>query len=1086
MDILLVANHCSCVVQQGTHYPTKCHPLPLSKTLLISFVYLALRLKRTWILPSDLVRWIDNGLIPFTNLYGILPDSVKKGYITETASFFYSKSYTSTLSHLQLSYQSLSLAKSLCIYVPPLNAPLVAKAFIDQLGLPEKVWHYYGKIAQIMMTPEKGRPIEGADPFGEHYPEYIMAVIIIACKCCKGWSRWGLEKASHTDENNSSSKETEIFVMPVNIAESKRVPRSQLPLLLETADKLIPKPRYSSLLKVNKGIMEVLATFNFPYKSAQPQSDTSQSQSFSPSPSLHSRIHWDRLTTFNTTLKPRNIAVHHNILIDDFLTYNEKNVIKGLDGMYAPIFKTNIKRSELRNYCPYVSYGRKTKGAVPGLHHMQYLLLVERFARHLHCSPGLLHTLVEKLDEQIFTSEGNWTTLPNDKNGPQKSLVRESKINRITPMERKYKGYKEYCDSRLLDLRKKGRKKSPLTRRSIQNHMLLRKDFADHNEFLDFISNDDNRMKHQPYNRKANVDDQTVAQDDPEESYKMEGEWNAYEDDSNSESSNVETGGSENEALDSVKDGQPSVGMEEAPSLMEDESEGQLHDNDDNGEVNDDNDNFPYERLASLSMEYDLNMSNEDALEGDDDTVEEEADTLTMEEWERLQTTNIGDVCFVFLQRNSKREETESILLNRAEMYSSSAILNEEEEEEEEGLALALSKIEEALDAESVAGEYASSVFDAMDSNYSGNDSALATIRPQEAVRDCLDAAEDLREGGNDQTQSAVDEAGENSAHDGTLEDEEVDCDDRSIVNRSRNRQQAASVKAKKKYTRRKATEVVEGPSDDSQSLGSSSAPPIKTKRVYTRRKKDIGQTDTLPGNTQLVEDRSAVSPDLPVKDKARKKKKVIAEENEKVSALGSRSDRHLPTTAQRLLKRRKTTVSAPPRAKNRTDEGRKSDSVIPIGRRSGAATRQRSILETHSNNEENSVGNSSSLNDLYNAATALTYMISAPQVRASSITSEEHGHGRKVRRRKTVTVAAQKSRMAVTPLRESSEREATTFRHRRGSAERAIVTTSATEDRVIEAAALSNSINSQLRDLFSAVATARASAKSSGEENTS
>ncbi len=40
-----------------------------SKALLLGFIYLACRMLRSWIIPGDIIRWCDHGLIPIVDIW---------------------------------------------------------------------------------------------------------------------------------------------------------------------------------------------------------------------------------------------------------------------------------------------------------------------------------------------------------------------------------------------------------------------------------------------------------------------------------------------------------------------------------------------------------------------------------------------------------------------------------------------------------------------------------------------------------------------------------------------------------------------------------------------------------------------------------------------------------------------------------------------------------------------------------------------------------------------------------------------------------------------------------------------------------
>ena len=441
--------------------------------------------------------------------------------IKENAPFFISLVPISVfISSGKIACLSESIASSLDIPMPPLNAPLVARSIIEQLGLPIEVWVYYQALAQLMLPACDGKAIDGAEAFGQHYSENIMAVIIIACKCCKDWTRWALVKrlsrnvssssssvnssssgGSSSSGNNSSSRsgghnDKEVFAMPMSIAEMSLMPRYQLPQLLQRVRSIVPTPMWQQPSLINGAVRAVWDRYRI----------LQDPQHVDPSISSKSRLHWDHLTVYDSTLKQRNVVMHHTVFIYDQLTPLERKIINGLDGITKPKFKFGVKMSTLKDYCSYISYARPSKSVVTGLHHMQYLLLLERLARHLRCAPSLLHLLVDKLDGGIFISEANLTTLDADripqvkvKSSKHTSAAQLQKImqaRNLDKVERQYCKYKVYCDERFPIIRRYGNNRKKLSRKVLKHLMLIPKNSkGDDDKFLDYISNFDNHME---------------------------------------------------------------------------------------------------------------------------------------------------------------------------------------------------------------------------------------------------------------------------------------------------------------------------------------------------------------------------------------------------------------------------------------------------------------------------------------------------------------------------------------------------------------------------------------------------------------
>lgn len=112
---------------------------------MIAFVYLTCRLQRSAIIPSDMIRWCESGLIPYSGLYDVIPDSYKVEAVILNRVFFTS-CWSRTpyfLSPKNVLVMTAGLADSLDLKIPPLNAPLVAKSIIDKLGMIGQVKHTY-------------------------------------------------------------------------------------------------------------------------------------------------------------------------------------------------------------------------------------------------------------------------------------------------------------------------------------------------------------------------------------------------------------------------------------------------------------------------------------------------------------------------------------------------------------------------------------------------------------------------------------------------------------------------------------------------------------------------------------------------------------------------------------------------------------------------------------------------------------------------------------------------------------------------------------------------------------------------------
>lgn len=124
--------------------------LPPTRPLMLGFIYFAARNLRSWIVPSTIVLWIQQGLLPYTNLMEIMPDDIKLPISGQDSYIFnaerHLKGYPSTSNIL---FHAVSLGQFLNQRLSPLNSVLVAHAFITNLGLPFQVWKKYVVIRYV-------------------------------------------------------------------------------------------------------------------------------------------------------------------------------------------------------------------------------------------------------------------------------------------------------------------------------------------------------------------------------------------------------------------------------------------------------------------------------------------------------------------------------------------------------------------------------------------------------------------------------------------------------------------------------------------------------------------------------------------------------------------------------------------------------------------------------------------------------------------------------------------------------------------------------------------------------------------------
>lgn len=184
---------CTC---SDAGYPSG-HALLPSKSLLLGFVYLTFRVMRSDVLIADILRWIECGAVPYANLWEALPPRWREGVMVDMR-WFYDRPVSEKqplIAYDAIHFAACSLAQTLRpgssaddkIALPPLNAPLVARRIVTQLGLPEIVWQNFCAITQLGSAAS---PLIGADMSYQHYEERVMAVMIVAVKLCPSWTMW--------------------------------------------------------------------------------------------------------------------------------------------------------------------------------------------------------------------------------------------------------------------------------------------------------------------------------------------------------------------------------------------------------------------------------------------------------------------------------------------------------------------------------------------------------------------------------------------------------------------------------------------------------------------------------------------------------------------------------------------------------------------------------------------------------------------------------------------------------------------------------------------------------------------------------
>lgn len=198
------------------------HPLTPSIPLLLGFIYLACRQQRLPILVQDIVRWINEGLIPYNNLW---PYAKSLSLKLRHKVFFKRMFKPPTASNIIFHFNCLS--NSLNISVAPLNSPLMARCMIIDMAFPPNVWHSYCKLFQVLKDNDV---FAGVDTCNQHHSEHLFVQLIMACKFSKNWMNWKLLKSSNkkyhfkpqTLYELSDCSRQELKVLIENLSRNKR------------------------------------------------------------------------------------------------------------------------------------------------------------------------------------------------------------------------------------------------------------------------------------------------------------------------------------------------------------------------------------------------------------------------------------------------------------------------------------------------------------------------------------------------------------------------------------------------------------------------------------------------------------------------------------------------------------------------------------------------------------------------------------------------------------------------------------------------------------------------------------------------
>lgn len=333
------------------------HPMLPTKYLLFGFVDLAARQLGSGLIPADLVRWAFEGRLPFANFVGCLPDELKDQLGRWGGALLAKGDYLTTTN---VFFHTCMLAESLGITVPFLNSPLVARSIIAALGLPKGCWTAFCAMTQMF---RRAKPLPSLDFLEEHYPERIMAACICAMKLQRNWTSWeyviAADRAQHA-------------IVPTHISELDSIPRKDMDHLFSRLhDSMPPRPPAATVKSHNAAVASFLEA--------------------------NTNICRGRLEVRETAVRSP-VALSSDSILHRRSTAEERRLLFKLERLPDP---RGHFQQDARLFGPYVHYV-ETLEDITGLVLPQYAVLLERCARYLCSSPGLLHLLVQRIDKTVI------------------------------------------------------------------------------------------------------------------------------------------------------------------------------------------------------------------------------------------------------------------------------------------------------------------------------------------------------------------------------------------------------------------------------------------------------------------------------------------------------------------------------------------------------------------------------------------------------------------------------------------------------------------------------------------------------------
>lgn len=234
----------------------KSNPIQPTKVLLLSFLYLACRLQRLWVLPCDIVKYVRAGVLSYTFIWDRIPQSIRDTLSKGGREVLYTPpDKFHSLNNTNLSFYTYGLADSIRVELPPMNAPVIAYRLIKSLGLPSNVWNIYSEIYHIInMTVEQPTVVNP----NQYYTENIVAGVLMSIKLSHGWMTWSLVRIDKEQEKvDGDSVTNDNLTVPICVHDvDDNVTRGDLKIYIDSIVKSSARPAEYTNSKVSEKLRE--------------------------------------------------------------------------------------------------------------------------------------------------------------------------------------------------------------------------------------------------------------------------------------------------------------------------------------------------------------------------------------------------------------------------------------------------------------------------------------------------------------------------------------------------------------------------------------------------------------------------------------------------------------------------------------------------------------------------------------------------------------------------------------------------------------------------------------------------------------